>query len=180
MNFFPKNKPDHSFRKFLDPPMSCIHFPPFNPEMIETQNVINCFRVQRNFNTYNGRCTRKYFQSASYQLGKSFNSSCASVYAVKFGKIQQALTLAIIFALLQIELLYLACVSFVTRLCRWYHVVTLTVTFHLLQGQICCRAGDHNSMNLLVITTLSDDRVPTVKRLFHVSFLEKVIKPNSD
>ena len=33
---------------------------------------------------------------------------------------------------------------------RWYHVVTLTVTFDLLQGQICCRAGDHNSLNLLV------------------------------
>ena len=30
----------------------------------------------------------------------------------------------------------------------WYHVVTLT--FELLQGQICCQAGDHNSLNLLV------------------------------
>ena len=29
--------------------------------------------------------------------------------------------------------------------------MTLTVTFDLLQGQICCRAGDHNSLNLLVI-----------------------------
>ena len=28
--------------------------------------------------------------------------------------------------------------------------MTLTVTFDLLQGQICCRAGDHNSLNLLV------------------------------
>ena len=34
---------------------------------------------------------------------------------------------------------------------RWYHIVTLTVTFDLLQGQICCRAGDHNSLNLLVL-----------------------------
>ena len=30
------------------------------------------------------------------------------------------------------------------------NVVTLTVTFDLLQGQICCRAGDYNSLNLLV------------------------------
>ena len=28
--------------------------------------------------------------------------------------------------------------------------MTLTVTFDLFQGQICCRAGDHNSLNLLV------------------------------
>ena len=28
--------------------------------------------------------------------------------------------------------------------------MTLTVTFDLLQGQICCRAGDHNSLNVLV------------------------------
>ena len=37
-----------------------------------------------------------------------------------------------------------------TRPFQWYHVVTLTVTFDLLQDQICCRAGDHNSLNLLV------------------------------
>ena len=28
--------------------------------------------------------------------------------------------------------------------------MTLTVTLDLLQGQICCQAGDHNSLNLLV------------------------------
>ena len=28
--------------------------------------------------------------------------------------------------------------------------MTLTLTFDLHQGQICCRAGDHNSSNLLV------------------------------
>ena len=64
--------------------------------------------------------------------------------------VTKTLTLAITFALLQIELWYLACVFLVTRPFRWYHVVTLTVTFDLLQGQICCRAGDHNSLNLLV------------------------------
>ena len=61
--------------------------------------------------------------------------------------VTKTLTWAITFALLQIELSYLACVFLVTRPFRWYHVVT----FDLLQGQICCRAGDHNSLNLLVI-----------------------------
>ena len=64
--------------------------------------------------------------------------------------VTKTLTLAITFALFQVELWYLACVFFVTRPFRWYHVVTLTVTFDLLKGQICCRAGDHNSLNLLV------------------------------
>ena len=64
--------------------------------------------------------------------------------------VTKTLTLAITFALLQVELWYLACVFFMTRPFRRYHVVTLTLTFDLLQGQICCRAGDHNSLNLLV------------------------------
>ena len=44
----------------------------------------------------------------------------------------------------------LGIVFFVTRPFRWYHFVTLTVTFDLLKGQICCQAGDHNSLNSLV------------------------------
>ena len=64
--------------------------------------------------------------------------------------VTNTLTLAITFALLQIELWYLASVFFVTRPFRWYNVVTVTMTFDLLQGQICCRAGDHNSLNLRV------------------------------
>ena len=59
-------------------------------------------------------------------------------------------TLAITFAILQVGLWYLACVFFVTRPFWWYHVVTLMVTFDLLQGQICCWVGDHNFLNLLV------------------------------
>ena len=65
--------------------------------------------------------------------------------------VTKTLTLAITFALLQVELWYLACVFFVTRPFWWYQVVTLTVTFDLLQGQICCQAGNHNSLNLLVM-----------------------------
>ena len=85
---------------------------------------------------------------------KSHSSVCPSVRpSVRPSlclSVTKTLTLAITFALLKVELSYLACVFFVTRPFRWYHVVTLTVTFDLLQGQICCRAGDHHSLNLLV------------------------------
>ena len=77
-------------------------------------------------------------------------SACLSVCPSVRPSVTKTLTLAITFALLQVDLWYLACVFFVTRPFRWYHVLTLTVTFDLLQGQICCRAGDHNSPNLLV------------------------------
>ena len=70
---------------------------------------------------------------------------------------KKTLTLVITFALLQIELWYLACVFLVTRPFRRYHVVTLTVTFDLLQGQICCWAGHHNSLNLLVFACFPKD-----------------------
>ena len=46
-----------------------------------------------------------------------------------------------------IEHWYLTCMILVTSPFYWYHAVTLT--FDLLQGQICCR-GDHNSSSLLV------------------------------
>ena len=78
---------------------------------------------------------------------------CPSVHLSVRLSVTKTLTLAITFALLQVELWYLACVFFVTRPFRWYHVMTFTVTFDLLQGQICCRAGDHNSLNLLVTFT---------------------------
>ena len=82
---------------------------------------------------------------------KSHSSVSQSVRLSVSPSVTKTLTLAITFALLQVELLYLACVFIVTLPFWWYHVVTLTVTFDLLQGQICCRAGDHNSLNLLVI-----------------------------
>ena len=37
----------------------------------------------------------------------------------------------------------------VTSPLNWHHAVTLT--FDLLQSQSSCRAGDHNSPNMLVI-----------------------------
>ena len=42
--------------------------------------------------------------------------------------------------------------------------MTLALNFDLLQGQICCRAGDHNSSNLLV------------KFAFKISFLVKGLR----
>ena len=66
--------------------------------------------------------------------------------------VTKTLTLAITFALLQIELWYLACLFLVTRPFQRYHVVTLTVTFDLLQGQICCQAGDRNSSEFACFT----------------------------
>ena len=47
-----------------------------------------------------------------------------------------------------IEHLYLACMFLVTSPFDWHHALTLT--FDLIQGQICCSTGDHNSPKLLV------------------------------
>ena len=87
--------------------------------------------------------------------------------------VTKTLTLAITFALLQIELWYLVCVFLVTRPFRWYHVVTLTVTFDLLQGQICCRAGDHNSLNLLV-KIKKDENSKKIKNKINVKYNKQI------
>ena len=44
----------------------------------------------------------------------------------------------------------------VTSPFSWHHAVTLT--FDLLQGQICCRTGDHSSPNLLFLTSYLYER----------------------
>ena len=62
---------------------------------------------------------------------------------------QKTLTWLISFEVLMIEHWYLACMVIVTNPFYWYHAVTLT--FNLCQGQICCRAGDHNSSDLLIV-----------------------------
>ena len=48
---------------------------------------------------------------------------------------------------LMIEYWYLACMILVSPF-DWHHLVTLT--FDILQDQSCCRAGEHNSLNLLI------------------------------
>ena len=65
--------------------------------------------------------------------------------------VTKTLTWLISSEVLMIEHWYLACMILVTGPFNWHQVVTLTLTFDLLQGQICCRAGDHNSPNLLVV-----------------------------
>ena len=87
------------------------------------------------------------FRESTGTLNLIRPSVCQSVCLSVRLSVTKILTLAITFALLQVELWYLACVFIVTLPFRWYHVVTLTVTFDLLQGQICCQAGDHNSLN---------------------------------
>ena len=57
--------------------------------------------------------------------------------------VTKTLTWLISSEVLMIEHWYLACMILVTGPFNWHHIVTLT--FDLLQGQICCRAGDHNS-----------------------------------
>ena len=91
------------------------------------------------------------FRESAGTLNLIRPSVCPSVRPSVCPSVTKTLTLAMTFALLQVELWYLACVFFVTRPFWWYHIVTLTVPFDLLQGQICCQAGDHNSLNLLTL-----------------------------
>ena len=119
----------------------------------DLRNGIFCFQISEFshlnpatlHNIHLSHCTELYCPPLSRKREdiKSHSSVCLSI--------TKTLTLAITFALLQVELWCLACVFSVTRPFRWYHVVTLAVTFDLIQGQICCRAGDHNSLNLLVL-----------------------------
>ena len=81
---------------------------------------------------------------------KSHSSVSLSVHLSVSPSVTKTLTWLISSEVLMIEHWYLACMILVTSPFYWYHVVTLTLTFDLLQGQICCRAGDHNSSNLLV------------------------------
>ena len=73
---------------------------------------------------------------------KTHSSVCPSV--------TKTLTWLIFSEVLMIEhKWYLACMILVTSPLYWNYAVTLT--FDLLQGQICCQAGHHNSLSLLVL-----------------------------
>ena len=50
---------------------------------------------------------------------------------------------------LLIEHLYFACMILVTSPFNFDHAITLT--FGLLQAQICCRVGDHNSLSMYLL-----------------------------
>ena len=73
--------------------------------------------------------------------------------------VTKTLTWLIYSEVLMIEHWYLACMIRVTSPLYWYHAVILTLSFDLLQGQSCCRAGDHNSPNLLVLLFFSFKKV---------------------
>ena len=75
---------------------------------------------------------------------KTHSSVCLSLCL----SVTKTLTWLISSEVLMIEHWYLTCMILVIGPFNWHHAVTLT--FDLLQGQICCRAGDHNSPNLLV------------------------------
>ena len=62
--------------------------------------------------------------------------------------VMKTLTWLISFEVLMIGHWYLAWMILVSNPFNWHHAVTLT--FDILQGQSCCRAGDHDSPNLLV------------------------------
>ena len=81
---------------------------------------------------------------------KTHSSVCLSV--------TKTLTWLITSEVFMIEHWYLACMIIVTSPFYLYHVVTLT--FDLSQGQMCCRAGDHYSLNLLFGITVNFCEVP--------------------
>ena len=81
---------------------------------------------------------------------KTPSSVCPSLCPSVRLSVTKTLTWLISSEVLKIEHWYLACMVLVTNPFNWHHAVTLTLTFDLFQGQICCRAGDHNSPNLLV------------------------------
>ena len=81
---------------------------------------------------------------------KTHSSVCLSVRLSVCPSVTKTLTWLISSEVLMIEQWYLVCMILGSSPFNWHHAVTLTLTFDLLQGQSCCRAGDHNSPNLLV------------------------------
>ena len=73
---------------------------------------------------------------------KSHSSVCLSVPLSVPLSVTKTLTWLISSEVLKVEHWYLACMILVRSPFKWRHVVTLTLTFDLLQGQSCCRAGD--------------------------------------
>ena len=111
--------------------------------------------TSRQFRNGNSRFCVDYCPPLSRKRGdiKSHSSVCLSVRpsvppSVRLS-VTKTLTWLISSEVLKIEHWYLACMILVTSPFKWCRPVTLT--FDLLQGQSCCRAGDHNSPNLLVI-----------------------------
>ena len=84
--------------------------------------------------------------------------------------VTKTLTWLISSEVFMIDYWYLACMILVTSPFYWYHAVTLT--FGLLQGLISCQAGDHNSSNLLVLSSSNLVDVFPMKRGWSFLILE--------
>ena len=99
-----------------------------------------------------------FFSPAFCESGGTFKrispSVCQLVRPSVRLPVTKTLTWLISSEVLMIEHWYLACMILVTSPFYWYHAVTLTLTLDLLQGHICCRAGDHNSSNFFVLLCL--------------------------
>ena len=85
---------------------------------------------------------------------KTHSSVCPSLCLSLCLSVTKTLTWLISSEVLMIEHWNLACMIFVTSPFKWHHAMALTFTLDLFQGQICCRAGDHNSPNLLLTLVL--------------------------
>ena len=83
-------------------------------------------------------------------------SVCPSVLLSVPLSVTKTLTWLISSEVLMIQNWYLVWMITVTSPFYWYYTVTLT--FDLSQGLICCRAGDHNSSNLLVSFAFGNER----------------------
>ena len=89
-------------------------------------------------------------KSSTMTLSKQIDILYCPPLSQKHGDLKSHLSVCPLISseVLKIEHWYLACMILVISPFKWHHAVTLT--FDLLQGQSCCRAGDHNSPNMLV------------------------------
>ena len=85
---------------------------------------------------------------------KTNSSICPSLCLSIRLSVTKTLTWLISSEVLKIEHWCLACMVLVTSPFNCHNAVTLTSTFDIFQGQICCRVEDHNSPNLLVLFIL--------------------------
>ena len=74
---------------------------------------------------------------------KTHSSVCLSLCYKNFNLLH-------IFWSIMVEHWYLACMILVTSPFNWHHALALTFDLLQVQGQTCCRAGDHSSPNWLV------------------------------
>ena len=124
-----KSYSGHSYAKFLWVIFLCLVGQCFGSAWIVHLKIkeLNC-----NF------CPPPFAKAGDLKTHSSRPSVCQSVCLSVSPSVTKTLTWLIPSEVLMIEHWYLACMILVTSPFFWYHVVTLTLTFDLLQGQICC------------------------------------------